>query len=68
MKTNYRILFLHRSTGEVIYNEGGHSVRFISRFIKPKSFVSKWFDNYNKLNNTNYKFEEQSCPKSNSYG
>lgn len=64
----YKIIFLHHSTGEVIKNGGKTPVRFIGRFIKLDNYVSKWFKDYNKSNNTNYIFEDQYFPKREPYG
>jgi len=67
-KEEYKILFLHHSTGEVILN-AGKSTSIISRkFFKNRSFVHQWFRNYNNSNNTNYKVEEQYFPKNEPYG
>lgn len=67
-KEEYKILFLHHSTGEVIFN-AGKSTSIISRkFFKNRSFVNQWFSKYNSSNNTNYKVEEQYFPKNEPYG
>jgi len=47
-----KIIFLHHSTGEVIWKGG----------------VPQWFENYNRENRTNYKIEEQVFPKTSPYG
>jgi hypothetical protein len=47
-----RILFLHHSTGECIWNGG----------------VKDWFDAYNKANKTEYDITEQAFPKDSPYG
>lgn len=65
---HYKIIFLHHSTGEEIINGGTKPKRFIGRFIKKKSSVSKWVEKYNKTNKTNYRFYEQFFPKRESYG
>lgn len=67
-KDEYRILFLHHSTGELIKNGGKRPIRFIGRFLKQKSYLSKWFREYNKSNKTNYIFHDQYFPKKNKYG
>jgi len=67
-KEEYKILFLHHSTGEVIFN-AGKSTSIISRkLFKNRSFVHQWFNDYNSSNNTNYKIEEQYFPKNEPYG
>ena len=47
-----KIIFLHHSTGELIWKGG----------------VKEWFKKYNKENSTNYKIEEQAFPKTSPYG
>ena len=47
-----RILFLHHSTGECVWNGG----------------VAAWFDAYNKAGHTEYRITEQNFPKSEPYG
>jgi len=65
---NCNILFLHHSTGYLIYH-GGNPPNMIKRKLFPnKSFVSNWFCNYNKDNNTNYKITNRFFPKSTPYG
>lgn len=65
---SYKIIFLHHSTGEVIKNGEVKPIRYVGKFIRQKSSVSKWFDEYNKLNETNYIFEDQFFPKKKVYG
>lgn len=67
-KDEYKILFLHHSTGEIIKNGGKKPIRFIGRFIKLSTPISKWFKNYNKSNATNYCFHDQYFPKKEIYG
>jgi hypothetical protein len=50
--TKARILFLHHSTGECVWNGG----------------VVAWFDEYNTANKTRYRITEQDFPKSDPYG
>jgi len=50
--TKARIVFLHHSTGECVWNGG----------------VEAWFDAYNKTNHTEYRIAEQNFPKSEPYG
>ena len=47
-----RILFLHHSTGECVWNGG----------------VAQWFDAYNAAHNTHYAITEQAFPKDSPYG
>lgn len=50
--TKARILFLHHSTGECVWNGG----------------VKEWFDDYNQTNQTDYAIREQAFPKDDPYG
>jgi len=50
--TTARILFLHHSTGECVWNGG----------------VADWFDAYNAAHKTNYTITEQAFPKDSPYG
>jgi hypothetical protein len=52
MEKTIKILFLHHSTGENIWNGG----------------VAQWFENYNAQNNTDYQITEQEFPKDSPYG
>lgn len=62
------ILFLHHSTGHIIYH-GGEERNVILRNLFPKeAFVEKWFSDYNKIHGTNYKIKDQFFPKENPYG
>ncbi len=71
------IIFLHHSTGEVIWN--GKPVPLIIKAIKKVSdkladFVNfeaqlpLLFEEYNKINNSNYNVEEMIFPKASPYG
>jgi hypothetical protein len=68
MSEEYKIIFLHHSTGEVIYAGGENGIRFIRRFIKPESPIRKWIRNYNQVNRTNYAIEERVFPQTEPYG
>lgn len=50
--TKAKILFLHHSTGECVWNGG----------------VQEWFAAYNKANRTEYEITEQNFPKDDPYG
>lgn len=64
----YKIIFLHHSTGKVISYGGNGMNRYIRKIYNPKSYVSKWFKDYNRTNGTNYIFDEQEFPKREPYG
>lgn len=65
MKNQTKIIFLHHSTGGIIW-QGGLSK--IARKLGFNGDVSKWFDNYNKTNGKNYLITETSFPKESPYG
>ena len=60
-ENSYKILFLHHSTGNVIW-KGNPGL-----FDKSPA-VPAWFINYNETNKTNYYIEERSFPKNEPYG
>ena len=66
-RKDYRILFLHHSTGRVIFN-AGKETNLLDKLFSTKSYVAKWFDNYNRENDTQYTIDEQFFPKKNTYG
>jgi hypothetical protein len=64
----YNILFLHHSTGAVIFNGGRKSITILGHTFGGKPDVLKWFDHYNKSSGTSYQISEQYFPKSKPYG
>lgn len=67
-KNECKILFLHHSVGGVISNGGRLTFRILTKLFSQKTFLSYWFKNYNQLNGTHYKIDEQSFPKGEIYG
>lgn len=67
-ESEYRILFLHHSTGEVIFNAGKTPSLIERKLFKSHSFVKQWFNDYNKSNHSNYTIEDQYFPKNQPYG
>lgn len=65
MENQTKIIFLHHSTGGIIW-QGGLSK--IARKLGFNGDVSRWFDNYNKTNEKNYLITETSFPKESPYG
>lgn len=61
IKSN-NILFLHHSTGNIIYHGGNGSGS------GEKPGVAKWFDNHNRGNGTSYRITRQYFPKAKPYG
>ncbi len=65
--SEYKILFLHHSTGDVIYR-GGSNARIIRGVRIGKEFdVPAWFKKYNKAQGTSYTITEQNFPKGELY-
>lgn len=65
MGANTNIIFLHHSTGRNIWNGG------LPKLANKLGFdgdVVKWFDSFNKVNQTNYIIEEMDFPKKHPYG
>lgn len=62
------ILFLHHSTGNIIYHAGEERNRIMKKLFPKKSFVERWFCEYNKVNGTNYLITDQFFPKNHPYG
>jgi hypothetical protein len=60
-----KIVFLHHSTGSSIWI--GKTNKYIYK-ITQKGDVQKFFEDYNKKNNTNYKITQQIFPKAAPYG
>ncbi|MBV2247084.1 MAG: hypothetical protein KUL83_07960 [Lentimicrobium sp.] len=62
------ILFLHHSTGGVVWKGQETGFKKISRFFTETNALPSWFENYNKENQTNYAVREQNFPKAQPYG
>lgn len=62
------ILFLHHSTGHIIYHAGEDRNVLLRKLFPRKAFVEKWFDDYNKINNTHFIITNQFFPKNKPYG
>lgn len=65
MDKSQKILFLHHSTGKCIWRGG------ISKYADKlglKGAVEKWFNKYNRHNNTNYIIGEKEFPTKTEYG
>ncbi len=63
-----RILFLHHSTGSIIWKGKDEKSNIFSRLFVEKKYVPVFFERYNRMNNTNYIIEERNFPKANPYG
>jgi hypothetical protein len=65
MENQTNIIFLHHSTGAIIW-QGGLSK--IARKLGFDGDVSRWIANYNKINRKKYLITETSFPKESPYG
>jgi hypothetical protein len=65
----YNILFLHHSTGAVIYEGGRKTLKMLGHHLPmEKSAVPKWLNNYNQSTGKSYSLTEQFFPKDKPYG
>ena len=64
----YKILFLHHSTGEAIWEGGSKSIEIKGIHLGPAFDVPKWFKNYNKANGASYKIFSMYFPQNEPYG
>ena len=67
-KNEYKILFLHHSTGDVIWKGGSKSVEIKGIHVGSKYDVPKWFEKYNRKNGTEYLITKQEFPHEKPYG
>jgi len=65
---DYNILFLHHSTGAVIFDGGRKSFNILGHQFGGKPDVTIWFDDYNKTKGTSYQIKQQFFPKDKPYG
>ncbi len=64
----YRILFLHHSTGNVIWKGKPKGFDVVKNIFTDVHAVPEWFDQHNLKNGTSYLIEERSFPKAEPYG
>jgi len=64
----FKIIFLHHSTGHVIWNGMPTGLKKVTGIFNKYEAVPEWFDNYNKTKNTNYLITELNFPKAKPYG
>jgi len=67
-ETAYKIIFLHHSTGRVIWDGKPQGMRKITNLVNKYQAVPEWFENYNKTNASNYFITELNFPKAKPYG
>jgi len=67
-KNEYKILFLHHSTGEAIWRGGSKSVEIKGIHLGPDFDVPKWFNKYNKYKGTKYQITAKNFPNNKPYG
>lgn len=72
-----RILFLHHSTGEIIWNGENSSILYkivnkisnkLAHFMSPNAMIPELFEDYNEKNNKRYFVHEMTFPKKSPYG
>ncbi|MCB0806745.1 MAG: hypothetical protein KDC05_13180 [Bacteroidales bacterium] len=64
----YHIIFLHHSTGNVIWKGKPSGTDVIKNFFSDVHAVPEWFDTYNASQEKAYLIEERSFPKAEPYG
>jgi len=64
----FNIIFLHHSTGDVIWKGGSNSFEIKGVRIGEAYDVPEWFNEYNSKNGTSYSIKEQVFPKQKPYG
>lgn len=62
------ILFLHHSTGGVIWKGEQGGLKKVTRYFKETAALPSWFDTYNSEHGTSYAVFEQNFPKAQPYG
>jgi len=67
-ENQYKIIFLHHSTGEAVWNGGDKGSGFIQNLFGKTLATPEWFKKYNKKNVTNYLISEEAFPKEQPYG
>lgn len=65
---DFKIIFLHHSTGDVIWKGGSNSFEIKGVRFGEACDVPEWFKKYNNENGTSYIIEEQFFPKQKPYG
>jgi hypothetical protein len=65
---NAKVVFLHHSTGGVIWRVENSLWARVKRKIGFETGIPRWFDKYNKQNGTNYQIREMNFPKRDPYG
>jgi len=68
LQKEHKIIFLHHSVGNLIYNAGNETNRILRILSPKKSYISQWFEDYNLSNGTNYIITEQFFPQKELYG
>lgn len=64
----YKIIFLHHSTGRVIWEGKPEGLKKITGIFSKVEAVPDWFETYNETSNTNYFITEQDFPRAKPYG
>jgi hypothetical protein len=67
-KNTYKIVFLHHSTGNLVWNGKATGFDVIRNWFSDVKAVPEWFIAYNEKHGTDYYIEEQNFPKEKPYG
>lgn len=63
-----KVLFLHHSTGKVVWQGGNNVLSKVKGKLGMKGAVEKWFNRYNRNQNVDYEIAEMAFPKKEPYG
>lgn len=63
-----KVLFLHHSTGKVVWQGGNDIFSKVKGKLGMKGAVEKWFNRYNRDQNVDYEITEMAFPKKEPYG
>jgi hypothetical protein len=67
-KKPVEILFLHHSTGKIIWSGDNSLIQKVKGKLNMPSAVEKWFTNYNRKQGVDYRLTKQAFPKKEPYG
>ena len=63
----YKIIFLHHSTGDIIWKGQPKGFEKLTSFFSEKATVPEWFNEHNEKTGSNYYITEQDFPKGEPY-
>lgn len=67
-ENQYKIIFLHHSTGEAVWKGNDKGFDITKKLFNKTDATPEWFKKYNEGHGTNYNITEQAFPKEQPYG